>query len=109
MIISERRMGEQVEIKARYFISSRKMDAKTFLKAKRSHRGIENGLHWVLDVMFQEDHSRVRKDHAAEKFAILRHIALNMLKQEKTLHTGILAKRLKAGWDNDYLLKVLSI
>jgi predicted transposase YbfD/YdcC len=74
----------------------------------RAHWGIENGLHWVLDIGFREDESRVRKDHAPENMAVLRHIALNLLKQEQTAKLGIKAKRLKAAWDQDYLLKVLS-
>lgn len=102
MIRSERRMGKKVEISTRYFISSMEMNAKAFLKAKRSHWGIENRLHWVLDVAFRED-------HAAENFAVLRHMAVNMLKQETTVKAGIQAKRMKAGWDESYLLKVLSV
>ena len=85
------------------------MEAKSFLKAKRSHWSIENRYHWILDIAFQEDRSRVRKDNAPENFAILRHMAVNMLKQEKTIKAGIQAKRLKAGWDEDYLLNVLSV
>ena len=76
--------------------------------AVRSHWGIENGLHWCLDIAFREDDSRVRKGHGAQNLAILRHIALNLLKQERTAKCGIKAKRLKAGWDNAYLLKVLA-
>jgi predicted transposase YbfD/YdcC len=109
MIVSERRLKEKTEIKTRYYISSRALDAKAFLKAKRSHWGIENGLHWVSDIAFDEDHCRVRKDLAPEKFAILPHLALNKLKHETTVKAGIHAKRMKAGWDEKYLLKVLSV
>jgi predicted transposase YbfD/YdcC len=76
--------------------------------AIRGHWGIENSLHWVLDVCFREILCRVRKKHAPENLARLRHIALNLLKQEKTLKGGIQTKRLKAAWENDYLLKVIS-
>jgi len=65
-------------------------------------------LHWVLDVALNEDHSRVRKDHAPENLAVIRHIALNLLKHEKTAKGAIHAKQLQAGWKEDYLLKVLA-
>jgi predicted transposase YbfD/YdcC len=76
--------------------------------AIREHWGIENGLHWCLDISFREDHCRVRKDHAPENFGILRHMAMNLFKQEKSLRRGIQTKRLKAAWDHSYLLKILS-
>jgi predicted transposase YbfD/YdcC len=98
MIRSERRLGETVEIKTRYFISSAVMNAKAFLKAKRSHWGIENRLHWVLDVAFREDVSRVRKDHGPANFAVLRHMALNMLKQEKSAKVGMFQAKTPTSW-----------
>jgi len=75
----------------------------------RQHWGVENSLHWVLDVAFREDDSRIRKDNAPQNFAVLRHIAGNLLQQEKSVKTGIKNKRLRAGWDNKYLEKLLSI
>jgi len=98
-----------VSAESRYYISSLDGDAQRLLSAVRGHWGIENSLHWVLDIAFREDDSRVRVGHAPENLAVIRHIALNLLKQEKSLKVGVNAKRKRAGWDNDYLLKVISI
>ena len=92
----------------RHYICSYPTDATTLLAASRSHWSIENSLHWVLDVAFDEDHSRVRTGYADQNLAVVRHLALNLLKQERSAKVGIKAKRKKAGWDFDYLLKVLS-
>lgn len=94
-------------LERRYYISSLSLNAKELAKVIRKHWTIENQLHWVLDVQFDEDRSRIRKDNAPANLAIIRHIALNLLNQETTVKSGIKSKRKKAGWDNDYLLKVL--
>lgn len=98
---------DKLETSTRYFISRWQAKADGFLKAIRDHWQIENGLHWVLDVAFREDDCRIRKDHAPANMALLRHIALNLLKQEKTANVGISNKRKRAGWDNDYLQTVV--
>jgi predicted transposase YbfD/YdcC len=106
-IRSQRWLGEEKSIEDRFHITSLS-GAERVLRAVRSHWGVENQLHWILDVAFDEDRCRVRKDCGAENFAVLRHIALNLLKQEKTCRRGIKGKRLLAGWKEDYLVKVLS-
>lgn len=106
-IESERIIKDKVTREARYYLSSLQVSHKKFNHIIRKHWGIENSLHWTLDMVFREDESRIRTGHAGENMAILRHLALNLLKQEKSLKRGVKAKRLKAGWDNNYLLKVL--
>lgn len=108
MVRRERRLPDKTEIHTRYYISSLKSSAERFLKVIREHWGIENSVHWVLDVAFNEDQSRLHKDNGAENLAVIRHIALNLLRNEKTAKVGIKAKRLKAGWDDAYLFNVLS-
>ena len=97
----------KTEREIRYYITSLRPDAERLNASIRQHWGIENKLHWVLDVGFREDLDRKRAGHAAQNFSVLNRIALNLLKQDKTSKRGVHGKRLKAGWDNDYLLHLL--
>lgn len=96
-------------VERRFYISSLPAKAAKLAHVVRAHWGIENSMHWVLDVAFREDDCRIRVGEGAQNFAILRRIALNLLKNEKTTKVGIAAKRLKAGWSADYLAKVLGL
>jgi predicted transposase YbfD/YdcC len=108
-IVSRCGEGEQLSVETRYFITSLPAHAAHLLNVVRAHWRIENSLHWVLDVAFDEDRSRIRRDHAPENMALMRHAALNLLKHEKSAKVGVKARRKMAGWDNDYLRKVLSL
>lgn len=107
MVRCRRQANAKSSEETRYYISSLPNDAARILHAVRSHWGIENSLHWILDVAMREDESRVRKDYAAENLSRLRRMVLNLLKHEKSLRRGIQGKRLKAALSSDYLLKVL--
>ena len=100
-------MGGKKTVERRYFISSLEANAQEALKCVRGHWAIENQLHWCLDIGFREDDCRVREAKSAENLATLRHIGLNLLKQEESCKLGIKSKRKKAGWNESYLLKVL--
>lgn len=108
LVESERRIHNQAPtIEQRYYLVSLDGNVKRFARGVRSHWGVENQLHWVLDVAFSEDDCRIRNGYAPENLALVRHVALNLLKREHSAKVGIKAKRLKAGWDDDYLAKVL--
>jgi predicted transposase YbfD/YdcC len=108
IVRAERRLADdRCEIEDRFYISSLPGNAAVVLNATRSHWGIENCVHWVLDVIFHEDDSRMRKGNSPRNFAILRRIALNLIRHEQSCKRSIKGKRLKAGWSDDYLLAVL--
>lgn len=107
MVESRRIEGDKESVDIRYFITSLSDNIQPFSQAVRRHWGIENQLHWVLDVTFKEDESRIRRNNAAENMVVMRHLTFNLLKQETSCKKGIKAKRFKAALDSDYAEKVL--
>jgi predicted transposase YbfD/YdcC len=109
MVESTRQAEGKTVVQRRYYISSIKgTDAAAMAQRIRGHWSVENNLHWQLDVSFREDERRIRKGYGAENFSRLCRIALNRLKSDKTAKVGIKTKRLKAGWDDYYLFKLLT-
>lgn len=109
MVEAIREIGSQRTVERRYYLSSLPVEVATFARAVRGHWGVENKLHWVLDVQMREDQSRARAGYAAENLATLRRLALNLLKREKTKKRGIRGKQLNASWDHAYLLRLLGV
>jgi predicted transposase YbfD/YdcC len=108
MIVSEGRLWNKTTTENRFYLSSLSSNDEKFAGAIRSHWGIENSLHWTLDVTFSEDKSRIRKQHSPKNFALLRRLAINLLKQEKTSKQSLKMKRYRAAMDNNYLVQVLN-
>jgi len=109
MVESIRQIDGKSTLERRYYLSSLPVEVETFGRAVRGHWGVENKLHWVMDVCFREDQSRARQGYAAENLATLRRLALNLLKREKTKRRGIRGKQLNASWDHPYLLRLLGV
>jgi predicted transposase YbfD/YdcC len=109
MVEAVREIGGKKTVERRYYLSSLGLDATQFARAVRGHWGVENSLHWVLDVCLREDQSRARAGYAAENLATLRRLALNLLKKENTKKRGIKGKQLNASWNHAYLLRLLGI
>ena len=108
MVKRERRLKGESSHETAFFIASLAAPARRLLDCTRCHWSIENCLHWVLDVAFHEDASRVRKDYAPQNLALMRHLALNLLKADKSTRASLHCKRLKAGWNDAYLLTLLA-
>jgi predicted transposase YbfD/YdcC len=108
LVESVRTMNGKTTVETRYYITSLPKDAELFAQSVRSHWGIENSLHWVLDVALNEDDCRIRKDNAPENFAVMRRLAVNLLGREKTHKGGVKNKQFLAAMDNEYLIKVLA-
>ena len=107
MVESERYIKGITTVERRHYIASIAQDAEIFAHAVRSHWGIENKLHWVLDVTFKEDASRVRRDNCAENLGVIRHIVINILRQDKTTKGSVKGRRYKCAVDSEYANKVL--
>jgi predicted transposase YbfD/YdcC len=99
--------GKETTTETRYYIGSRAVQAASYAYAIRGHWGIENGLHWVMDVSFDEDQCRIRTDHSAENMALLRRLALSLIKQHQR-KGSVRGKRLQSGWDDRFLMEILS-
>ena len=109
MVESVREVDGKTTVERRYYLASLPLGIETLARAVRGHWGVENKVHWIMDVCFREDQSRARAGYAAENLATLRRLALNLLKQEKTKKRGIRGKQLNAGWDHAYLLRLLGV
>jgi predicted transposase YbfD/YdcC len=109
MVESLREVDGKTTVERRYYLASLPLGVETFARAVRSHWGVENKVHWIMDVCFGEDQSRARAGYAAENLATLRRLALNLLRKEKTRKRGIRGKQLNASWDHAYLLRLLGI
>jgi len=109
VVESIREINGKQTVERRYYLASIPLGVALFARAVRSHWGVENKVHWIMDVCFREDQSRARTGYAAENLATLRRLALNMLKREKSKKRGIKGKQLNAGWDNSYLLRLLGV
>ena len=109
MVESVRESEGKTTVERRYYLSSLPLGVETLARAVRSHWGVENKVHWTMDVCFREDQSRARTGYAAENLATLRRLALNLLKKEITKKRGIRGKQLNASWDHAYLLRLLGI
>ena len=108
MVLRTRTVDGRTSDEIAYFLSSLPPKVKAFAKAVRGHWGIENRVNWVLDVTFAEDASRVRRDHGPENLAMLRRLALSILQQDSSVKDSLKGKRQRAGWDDDFLLTVLT-
>lgn len=107
-VVNARRIiGEQESQETRYYLSSLPADVELFAKAVRAHWGVENSVHWVMDMVFREDESRMRKGNSPMNYAILRRIALNLVRRDANSKFSLKARRKACGWSNDYLERLL--